>query len=112
MLTLLIVAMTLVVSPIRPAVFAALPNLAVEGALEEANGYLQTLRNAAFTLSPVIAGVGVGTIGAQGLFLVAGLVFGLAALVLLDDPGPVPRRRADGRPAARLAVRGPRRDPR
>lgn len=87
-LTLLIVAMTLVVSPIRPAVFAALPNLAVEGPLEEANGYLQTLRNAAFTLSPVLAGVGVGTIGARGLFLVAGVVFGLAALVLLTIRGP------------------------
>ncbi len=62
---------TIATSPIRPAVGAALPNLVVKGDLAFANGYIQGLRNAALTLAPVAAGLGVGIIGARGLFGIA-----------------------------------------
>src|SRR5262249_40923525 len=86
-LTVVLVSMTIAASPIRPAVFAALPNLLVDDELDTANSYLHTLRQAAFTLAPVVAGVGAVLIGAAGLFLVAAAMFALAALVLLAVRG-------------------------
>jgi MFS family permease len=62
---------TIATSPIRPVVGAALPNLVVEGDLAFANSYVQGLRNAALTLAPVAAGLGVGIIGARGIFGIA-----------------------------------------
>ena len=82
-LTVVLVAMTLAAAPIRPAVFAALPNLLEEDGLDTASSYLQTLRQASFTLAPVVAGAGAALVGASGLFLAAAALFGVAALVML-----------------------------
>jgi predicted MFS family arabinose efflux permease len=70
LLTVMVLA-TVAASPIRPVIGAALPNLVVRGDLHYANGYVQALRNAAVTLAPVVAGLGVGLIGARGIFAVA-----------------------------------------
>jgi MFS family permease len=82
-LTAVMVGMTIAAAPIRPAVFAALPNLLVEDELDTANSYLQTLRQGAFALSPIVAGFGAALIGASGLFVCAATMFGVAAIVLL-----------------------------
>src|SRR3954447_25665126 len=82
-LTAVMVGMTIAAAPIRPAVFAALPNLLVRDELDTANSYLQTLRQGAFALSPIVAGFGAAAIGASGLFVCAASMFGLAAIVLL-----------------------------
>ena len=86
-LTAVMVGMTIAAAPIRPAVFAALPNLLVHDELDTANSYLQTLRQGAFALSPIVAGFGAAIIGASGLFICAASMFGVAALVLLGIRG-------------------------
>jgi MFS family permease len=83
----IMVLATLAASPIRPVVGAALPNLVVDGDLAVANGYVQALRNAALTLAPVAAGLGVGVIGARGIFAVAAVSLLVAAVVLVAVRG-------------------------
>ena len=61
-LTVVMVLAVIAASPIRPVIGAALPNLVIEGDLRFANGYVQALRNAALTLAPVAAGLGVGVV--------------------------------------------------
>jgi predicted MFS family arabinose efflux permease len=75
------------VSPIRPVIGAALPNLVLEGDLRFANGYVQALRNAALTLAPVAAGIGVGIVGARGIFGIAAASLLLAVFVLAGVRG-------------------------
>jgi predicted MFS family arabinose efflux permease len=79
---------TVAASPIRPVIGAALPNLVVCGDLRYANGYVQALRNAAVTLAPIVAGLGVGLLGAQGIFAVAAVSQLAAVLVLAAVRGP------------------------
>jgi MFS family permease len=81
-LVALMAAATIVSSPIRPVVGAALPNLLEEGNLRVANGYVQTLRNVALTLAPITAGLGVSVIGARGLFAAAATSLLIATIVL------------------------------
>ena len=95
-LTAVLVAATLAASPIRPVIGAALPNLAVDDDLESANGYVQALRNTAVVAGPVVAGLGVAVIGAQGIFFVAALSLLLAAIVLSFVRGPFHAPEASG----------------
>jgi predicted MFS family arabinose efflux permease len=81
-LVTIMVCATVAASPIRPVIGAALPNLVVRGDLDFANGYVQALRNAAVTLAPVVAGLGVGLFGARGIFAAAALSQLAAVLVL------------------------------
>jgi MFS family permease len=82
-LTAVMVLAIIAASPIRPVIGAALPNLVVEGDLRFANGYVQALRNAALTLAPVAAGLGVGIVGARGIFAIAAGSLLLSVLVLV-----------------------------
>jgi len=82
-LTAVMVLAIIAASPIRPVIGAALPNLVIEGDLRFANGYVQALRNAALTLAPVAAGVGVGIVGARGIFAIAAISLLLSVLVLV-----------------------------
>ncbi len=94
-LTAVMVLAIIAASPIRPVVGAALPNLVVEGDLRFANGYVQALRNAALTLAPVAAGVGVGIVGARGIFAVAAASLLAAVLVLVFVRGRFSGDRTD-----------------
>lgn len=97
-LTIVMVLAIVAASPIRPVIGAALPNLVIEGDLRFANGYVQALRNAALTLAPVAAGLGVGLVGARGIFGIAAVSLLLSVLVLVfvrghfhgDETGEVP----------------------
>ncbi|MDX6377001.1 MAG: hypothetical protein QOE98_1304 [Gaiellaceae bacterium] len=82
-LTAVMVLAIIAASPIRPVIGAALPNLVVDGDLRFANGYVQALRNAALTLAPVAAGVGVGIVGARGIFAIAAASLLASVLVLV-----------------------------
>ena len=82
-LTAVMVLAIIAASPIRPVIGAALPNLVIDGDLRYANGYVQALRNAALTLAPVAAGVGVGIVGARGIFAIAAGSLLLSVLVLV-----------------------------
>ncbi len=86
-LTAVMVLAVIAVSPIRPVIGAALPNLVLEGDLRFANGYVQALRNAALTLAPVAAGIGVGIVGARGIFGIAAASLLLAVFVLAGVRG-------------------------
>jgi MFS family permease len=86
-LTAVMVLAVIAVSPIRPVIGAALPNLVIEGDLRFANGYVQALRNAALTLAPVAAGLGVGIVGARGIFGIAAASLLLAVFVLAGVRG-------------------------
>jgi MFS family permease len=86
-LTAVMVLAVIAISPIRPVIGAALPNLVSEGDLRFANGYVQALRNAALTLAPVAAGLGVGVVGARGIFGLAAASLLLAVFVLAGVRG-------------------------
>jgi len=86
-LTAVMVLAVIAISPIRPVIGAALPNLVIEGDLRFANGYVQALRNAALTLAPVAAGLGVGVVGARGIFGLAAASLLLAVFVLAGVRG-------------------------
>jgi len=86
-LTAVMVLAVIAVSPIRPVIGAALPNLVVEGDLRFANGYVQALRNGAMTLAPVAAGIGVGVVGARGIFGIAAASLLLSVFVLAGVRG-------------------------
>ena len=109
-LTTVMVLAIIAASPIRPVIGAALPNLVIEGDLRFANGYVQALRNAALTLAPVAAGVGVGIVGARGIFAIAAVSLLLSVLVLVCVRGrsTAPSRRPTG---VRLAAGRLRADP-
>ena len=91
-LTAMMVLATIASSPIRPVIGAALPNLVVEGELRFANGYVQALRNAALTLAPVVAGLGVGLVGARGIFAIAAISLLGATAVLVFVRGDFSER--------------------
>jgi MFS family permease len=86
-LTAVMVLAVIAVSPIRPVIGAALPNLVIEGDLRFANGYVQALRNAALTLAPVAAGLSVGIVGARGIFGIAAASLLLSVFVLAGVRG-------------------------
>jgi len=86
-LTAVMVLAVIAISPIRPVIGAALPNLVIDGDLRFANGYVQALRNAALTLAPVAAGLGVGVVGARGIFGLAAASLLLAVFVLAGVRG-------------------------
>jgi MFS family permease len=95
-LTAVMVLATIASSPIRPVVGAALPNLVIEGDLSYANGYVQALRNAALTLAPIVVGVGVGLVGARGIFGAAAGSMLLATAVLTLVRGDFSAQRTAG----------------
>ena len=106
-LTTVMVLAVIAVSPIRPVIGAALPNLVIEGDLRFANGYVQALRNAAMTLAPVAAGLGVGVLGARGIFGVAAASLLLSVFVLAGVRGRfggTHRAAVDESPLAGFAV--------
>lgn len=106
-LVVLLVAATLVASPLTPVVGASLPSLAAGDDLATANGYVQAVRNAALALAPPLAGLGAGTVGSTPTFAVCAGLLVLAALVLRRIRGDLGR----GATAAEAATDGADRSP-
>ncbi len=67
----------------RPGCYSAIPNLVAEDAVTSGNALMQGAENLATLLGPVLAGIGVGTIGAHDVYALNALSFLLSALLLV-----------------------------